>query len=221
MTGQPGRARVVRPAELQPGDILLTRFDAGLFARLIRFGAALKELITGKPNPNVHNHVIIVWKTDDAGVLWGIEARAEGVGPVDLAKRIENRWVISNADQPKTPEQRAVVVATVEAMLGSRYDWVAIVADAMQSLGINEFWQTFDWAPDGKGHLPYATVCSALADLGYRRGDLVCPSKPKRVTAGTLVGHAYEVAGLPAPGGRFVTPADWETLITQKAWEIA
>lgn len=184
------------PDEVQPGDVILTRF-AGWTGQLIRFGAALRELITKVPQPNVRNHVIVVTHRDLLGVLWGIEARADGVGDVDLTRRLKSAWVLANPHQPKTPSQRAKVVDTVRAMRGTPYDWEAILGDGMAALGIDRFWRPADFPAAGR--LPYAVVCSALAD------------------------YAYQAATLPSPGGnvggRFTTPADWDAFIETRGWE--
>lgn len=179
-----------------PGDVLLTRYD-GWTGRAIRFGAALRELLFNVPGPNLHNHCILVHHYDDLGVLWGIEARAEGVGYVDLTRRVTSKWTVSNAAQPKTPAQRAKVCQLAEAMLGTRYDWAAIVGDAGGSLGIDEFWRDAEFPDDGR--LPLMVVCSALVDW------------------------CYEEAGLANPGGaavtRFTEPSDWDLFWLTRAWE--
>jgi hypothetical protein len=186
----------VTPDELLPGDVLLTRHE-GWMGRLIRFGAALRELVTGKPNPNVRNHVVGVTHRDLLGVLWGIEATADGVVQVDITKRLRSAWVLGNPDQPKTPAQREVVVRVARAMLGTPYDWEAIVGDGVDALGIDKFWRPKDFPDDGR--LPLATVCSALWDYAYQRAGLANPGANA--------------------GGRFTTPADWDTFITTRAWE--
>jgi cell wall-associated NlpC family hydrolase len=180
----------VPPEQPQPGDVVLTRF-AGWTGKLIRFGAALLD------RPNVRNHCIVVTHRDLLGVLWGIEARADGVGDVDLSKRLASRWVTANVDQPKTPTQRAAVVDTVRLMRGTPYDWGAIVEDTAHALRIDRYWRATDFPQDGR--LPYAVVCSALADYAYQRARLPSPG-----------GNV---------GGRFTTPADWDQFITTRGWE--
>jgi hypothetical protein len=203
----------VTPDELLPGDVLLTRHE-GWMGRLIRFGAALRELVTGKPNPNVRNHVVGVTHRDLLGVLWGIEATADGVVQVDITRRLKSAWVLSNKEQPKTPAQRAEIVRVLRAMLGTPYDWEAIVGDGVDSLGIDKFWRPRDFPDDGR--LPLATVCSALLDFSYETAS-------RRTTGPALASGAYAAAGLASPngntGGRFTTPADWDTFITTRAWE--
>jgi hypothetical protein len=175
----------------QPGDVLLTRGSAWTSV-LIRLGAALLD------RPNRSNHVIIFHHYDELGVPWGIEARAEGVGWIDLSRTLRSRWLVTNAGQPKTPAQRALICQVVEGTIGTAYDWPAIVAEALEALRIDRLWRAQEFPEDGR--LPYGTICSALADF------------------------AYERAGLANPGGtgktRLTTPADWDTFITTRAWEL-
>lgn len=177
-------------AQPLPGDVLLTRGSAWT-SRLIRFGAALLG------RPNISNHCIVFHHFDELGVPWGIEARAEGVGWIDLTRTLKSRWLLSNADQPKTPADRAFICAAVEAAIGTPYDWGAIAADALQALRIDHLWRAKEFPEDGR--LPYGTVCSALADW------------------------AYERVGLENPGGngatRLTTPADWDAFVITRAWE--
>jgi hypothetical protein len=173
----------------QPGDVILTRGSAWT-SKLIRWGAALLD------QPNVYNHVIVVHHRDALGVLWGIEARAEGVGWVDLTRTLKSRWVLTNADQPKTPEDREFICRTVEGAIATPYDWAAIVHEAFEALRIDKLWRAKEFPEDGR--LPYGTICSALADW------------------------AYEQRGLPNPGGvkrtRLTKPADWHTFLITKGW---
>jgi hypothetical protein len=172
-----------------PGDVLLTRGTAWT-SKLIRFGAALLD------QPNIYNHVIVVHHRDAGGVLWGIEARADGVGWLDMTRTLKSRWVLTNAEQPKTPEDRVFICNTVEGALHTPYDWAAIVAEAFDALRIDGLWRAREFPEDGR--LPYGTICSALADW------------------------AYERRGLPNPGGsgktRLTKPADWNSFIATKGW---
>jgi hypothetical protein len=174
-----------------PGDILLTRGNAWT-SRLIRFGAALLD------RPNTYNHVIVMHHYDGLGVPWGLEARAEGVGWIDLTKTLRSRWLLTNADQPKTPADREFIAKTVEAVIGTPYDWGAIAAEAFEALRIDKLWRAKEFPEDG--HLPYGTICSALGDW------------------------AYERRGLANPGGtaktRLTTPSDWQTFHTLRCWEM-
>lgn len=176
-------------AHPQPGDVLLTRGSAWT-SRLIRFGAAL----LGKPN--VRNHVIVFTHYDELGIPQGIEARAEGAGDIDLRHTLRSRWLLTNVDQPKTPQQRELIVEAVRGVKGTRYDWSAIMVEGLEALRITRFWTLAEWPKD---RLPTSLICSALADWAYARAGLVNPG-----------GDSYS---------RLTTPADWDTFITTRAWE--
>jgi cell wall-associated NlpC family hydrolase len=177
---------------VQPGDLLLTR-DRRIWAWLIRLGAALGD------KPNTWNHVIIASHTDEAGTFWGIEARPGGVGWVDLAPWLANRWTIHNADQPKTAEQRGQIVAVAKGMIGTRYDWAAIAADAMHAIGDSRLWRLRAWNDvDG---VPAHVVCSSLATWVYMH-----------------VGLAEPVPDLQRARWRWSTPADWAEFILRHGW---
>lgn len=181
-----GEGHVTAP---QPGDVILTRGSAWT-SRLIRFGAALLD------RPNVYNHVIVFTHYDGLGIPQGLEARAEGAGDIDLRRTLASRWVTSNADQPKTASQRALVIEAAKGLKGTPYDWSAIFVEGLEALRITRFWTL---AERPKDRLPTSLICSALADWAYAR------------------------AGLANPGGdnatRLTTPADWDTFIRTRAWE--
>jgi hypothetical protein len=171
-----------------PGDLLLTRSEHWT-SWLIRLGAALM----GKPN--MRNHVIVVSHRDEAGTLWGIEGRPGGVGWRALDDELTARWTLSNADQPKTDAQRELVVKGAVSLLGTKYDWTAIVLDTAMALRIDHLWKLERWG-NVEG-VPAQIVCSAMAD------------------------YVYEKAGLAHPntGYRTTTPADWDEFITLRKWE--
>jgi hypothetical protein len=174
-----------RLAQLQPGDVVAVRTPPSIFGWLIRLGAALR----GRP---WHvDHVVIVHHRDDTGRLWGIEGRPSGVGWVDLAA-YDNRWMLSNADQPKTDIQRAQVCELAVDMLGTPYDWPAIIHDAAIALNLQRLWRSGDYGPRAPGHV----VCSSLAAWLYHK------------------------VGLAAPRGLMSTcwPADWADFILRKGW---
>lgn len=180
--------------QLRPGVVLAVRTN-GLAARLIRFGSALRELTTGKPGPNLDNHVVIVHHTDPKGTLWGIEGRPGGVGMADLTKYLSYPLTVSNAAQPMTDGQGVMVAMTCESLLGTSYDWQAILTDAEKVLP----WPMPDWAPDGKtGVVPAHLVCSALAAYAYAARSLPYPQ---------------------ADGVRLCTPADWTLWGMTAGWE--
>jgi hypothetical protein len=79
----------------------------------------------------------------------------------------------------------------MQTMLGTPYDWAAIVADGGADLHLDTA-----WLPVWNGTVPGHVVCSSLA------------------------AYAYGKAGLPGPaGGRQVQPADWDTFILTRAWD--
>src|SRR3982751_316656 len=122
------------PEPVRPGDILLVRHSnlrtrAGRAAWLIRLGAWLSR------QPHTTDHVIIAWKTDKAGTYWGIQGQPGAVASVDIGPWLADPTTITNADQPKTDDQRTVVTAAAETMYVGhvRYDWPAIVIDAARA----------------------------------------------------------------------------------------
>jgi len=178
---------------IAPGDVVLVRtggrsWRTRLAGWAIRLGAGLAD------QPNAWNHVIIAWKVDPAGVLWGIEGRPGGVGEVDLRPWLADRWTISNADQPKTDEQRQQICDGAMGLLGVPYDWAAIAVDAARA--IDPLWRRDDGRPWPAGEAPGRLVCSSLADWLAERVGLAAP----------------------APD-RWCTPADWAQFILRRQWE--
>jgi hypothetical protein len=176
--------------ELLPGDVVLVRTE-GLAGLLIRLGASLLD------RPNVHNHVAIVHHRDPSGTLWGIEARPGGVGWIDMEGYLGDPYTTSNADQPKTPQQREQIAAVAESLLQTPYDWAAIAVDAMKAIRADRLWKAKSY---GDGEVPAQVVCSSLADYVYAKVGLASP--------GLIDGDAV----------RFTTPADWDLFIDTKGW---
>jgi hypothetical protein len=178
---------------VQPGDILAVR-TSGWAARLIRAGAGLRELVTGSAAPNLDNHIAVVHHTDPHGNLWVIEGRPGGVGWRQADDYLVSPWTVHNANEPKSEAQRSVVTATMKAMLGTPYDWGAIVTDAGDAFGLEHLWE-----PTWHGQVPGHVVCSSLAAYAYSKASLYRPGS--------------------ASGTREVTPADWVTfLIENRYW---
>ena len=159
---------------------------SGWAGKLIRLGAALCD------QPNLDAHIAVVHHRDSHGTLWCVEGRPSGVGWRDASDYLTSKWTLTNAAQPKTGANRDAVCATMTAMLGTRYDWDAIAADAGHAFGLNTA-----WVPDFKtGQIPGAVVCSSLAAYAYSKNGLAHP-----------------------PGeDRQITPADWDTFILTQAW---
>ena len=167
-----------------PGDILAVR-TGDWAGTMIRFGAALRGW------PNLSNHIAVVHHTDANGTVWCLEGRPGGVGWAGAAGYLASRWTVTNAAQPKTDAQRAAVARVTEAMIGTAYDWTAVVADAADDLYLDVAW---------------------LPDHGTVHGEVVCSA---------LAAYAYDKAGLARPSGeeRLIQPASWDSWILTRGWE--
>lgn len=177
--------------KLKPATVLVMSGSPYLPEQAIEIGA----IIDGEP---AAEHVAIVHHTGPAGVLWGLEGRPGGVGWVDCAKYVEHPMTIANTGQPLTDEVRMGIAVIMEAMLGTPYDWAAIIEDGGQILprkfGLPDIWHE---KVDGK--LPGHIVCSSLAAYGYDRKAQPCPSP-----------NDY----------RHVTPADWAKFIIENNYGV-
>lgn len=173
-------------ADVQPGDILCVNTGNGIADKLIRLGAAVRN------EPNLANHVAIVHHTDKAGVKWVLEGRPGGVGWADARNYLASPYTVSNVMQAKTAKQRNVITAGALKMIGTRYDWAAIVDDAAQAFGID----IPGWSPAFGNQVPGHVVCSSFAAYLYAKASLAHPV-----------------------GGRNVSPADWVDLILKSHWE--
>jgi hypothetical protein len=184
-----GADPVTLPA-LLPGDVLIVRTTGGwwarLIGRLIRFGAATRD------QPNMDDHVAIVHHVDPAGTLWVIEGRPGGVGWAS-AQQYDNPYLLHNAEQPKTQDQRDEVCALAVGLLGTPYDWSAIVADGMAAIGAGTLWRSKDFGDGPPAHV----VCSSLAAWLYHRVSLAEPDTTRRVT----------------------TPGDWADWVLRRGWQ--
>lgn len=174
-----------------PADVWCVR-TTGTAARGIRLGTALRDLFHGGSNAaDIDNHVIVVDHQTPDGVWWGIEGRPGGVGQTTLTQYADDPFTITNFEQPKTDDQRAQVLACVPQILGTPYDWTAIMVAAAADLHLPEMFAQ-NWKGQGApGHL----ICSAVADWEYHHVGLANP----------------------APD-RFCTPADWIDFISRKGW---
>lgn len=170
---------------VQPGDLLLTR-SKGWAGLLIRLGSAFRD------QPNLINHVAIVHHTDKEGTVWVIEGRPGGVGWRDAKAYLASPHTVCNATQPKTATQRLDVAKGAKAMLGTEYDWEAIVQDAGAAFGLDKAWE-LKWGKAGT--VPGQVVCSSLAAFLYAKAGLDHPE-----------------------GGREVTPGQWLELWIEKGW---
>lgn len=150
---------------VQPGDVLVTRTQHAWSAEMIRLGAAL----SGKPN--LANHVAVVHHWDKAGTLWCIEGRPGGVGWRDARDYLASPWTMSNVHQVKTDAQRKVITDGAVALLGTPYDWAAIIGDGLDDLHL--------WDPV-HGQVQGHAVCSAVAACLYDKAALARPAGDER-----------------------------------------
>jgi hypothetical protein len=183
---------VILKGTLQPGDVVAVR-KTSFAMRMVAFGAALQQLLTGRVKPNLANHIAIVHHTDAAGTLWGIEGRPGGVGWVDMTVYVASPWSMSNALQPKSPAQRKMICDGAVALIGKGYDWEAIAADAAADLDLSGLWHASFHGP-----VPGHFVCSAVSEYLYLKALLGCPD--------------------PVPSARDVQPADWTAFFIEKGW---
>lgn len=175
--------------QLAPGDLAVVR-TPGLPSWVIRFG----EMLQGKPD--LRNHVAMFHHSEN-GVNFYLEGRPSGFGwkayRADADEYAGSPWTVTNAAQPKTPDQRTAVCADMEKLLGAPYDWEAIEGDTADAFRLPEVWAKWGDGTSVPGHV----VCSSAA------------------------AWAYERAGLAAPGSgdaRFVEPADFDLFIETEAW---
>lgn len=176
--------RLARPAP-GPGRVLATR-GGGIAGTMIRLSAALRG------HPNLSAHIAVSHHVDAQGTPWGIEGRPGGVGWVDLRGYLASPWTLIN-DEQVIPDAAGLAVAkTMEALIGTAYDWTAIVADAAESLRLH----LPGWDPSWHGTVPGHVVCSSAAAYAYGKQQLARP-----------------------PGDRGCTPAGWDTFILTRAWE--
>lgn len=170
--------------DIKPGDVLAIR-TTGQPAWWIRFGAAIQN------KPDLSNHIAVAHHWDAHNTLWCIEGRPGGVGWRDATAYLKSSYLLTNAEQPKTDAQRAAVCGTMVSLIGTAYDWEAIVADGMTDLGM----KVPSWDATWNTPVPAHVVCSSSAAYAYRKSGLPGP-----------------------PGDRLVQPSDWDVFILNKAW---
>lgn len=177
--------------DLQIGDVVAVRNNS-FVAMMIRLGSAFLD------RPNLSNHIAVVHHVTEnpngTSTLWGIEGKPGGVGWIDMTGYINSKWTLSNADQPKTDAQRALVCSTMEGMLGTAYDWAAIASDLLEAMHIPALFGE-NW--NGKGS-PGHVVCSSVAAYAYNQSGLKYPKLDTE---------------------RRCSPGDWDEFIITRAWE--
>jgi len=183
------------PVPVRPGDVLVIAGTSGT-SKLIEAGAVLE----GEP---AASHVAVYHHTDKTGRRWAIEGRPGGVGWADAGAYLRDPRTLTNAVQPKTPNQRQGVCAVMVKLLGTSYDWLGgIAADAAVALHLPVDWAENDPAT---GTLPGAVVCSSAAAYAYDENRLANPG----LKAGTAGPGMY----------RRITPGDWSLFLAQAAWQ--
>lgn len=160
--------------DLKPGDILVVA-DKKWPSFFIKLGALLKG------DSALHNHVAVISHRDDAGTLWAVEGRPSGTGWVDASIYLKAPFTKTNAglDRNRTDAERAQVVAIVQGMVGTKYDWSAIVELGMDAIGAGELWRAKEY---GDAEVPAHTICSALAAWAYKRVGWKRPDEKARFT---------------------------------------
>jgi Permuted papain-like amidase enzyme, YaeF/YiiX, C92 family len=166
---------------LAPGDIIAVH-TKGWFGTII-----------GHVTRSLWSHVAIVHHQDNAGTWWVIEGRPSGVGYATLAHYLQPTYrAVHNADQPKTREQRDLIVREATALLGTPYDWGAIARIGFERLDA----QGIGWADTWNGQRPpVAVICSSFA------------------------AYLYSEASLPGPHQVLTKPIDWAEFIARRGWQ--
>lgn len=173
-------------ALLKPADVLVVR-TGGKMADLIRFG----EGLAGKPNLNNHVAFMHHW---DKNVPWGLEGKPGGVGWRDLRDYLADPFTMTNVLQPGRPDaDRALAAEEAQGMLGTKYDWQAILGDGFADLSV-KLWNQ-QW-PHGKP--PGEVVCSSFAAYVYAQRGWAHPD----------LGHE-----------RYCQPSGWTDLIIRNKWD--
>jgi hypothetical protein len=181
------RGSVLPDGMVSPGDIIAVK-TSGIASVAIELGS----LVLGEDA--VQNHIAVLHHRDAKGTWWAIEGRPGGVGWRDATGYLTSPYTITNEKQKKTPQQRTVILATMEAMLGTAYDWDAIFEDGVRDLHIPD-----PWAEKWKGEVAGHVVCSSVAVIAYARAGLAYPSNVD---------------------GRHVQPADWVKFIEENHYAL-
>lgn len=181
-----------------PGDVLVVNASKGKGIFSGGWWIKFRSWFSGvNKRSRYADHVVIVHHIDDTGTLWGIEGRPSSVGWVDCAL-YEKAIIAENGLQPKSEEARKLICQVAEEMLGTPYDWKAIVLLGTDVKFVNKLWSKVlakhlipDWNED---EVPGHVICSSYAALVYRRAGLAYPK---------------DFEG----GLRFVDPDDWSEFI--------
>lgn len=170
---------------MAPGDVLAVATSNRWPARLIRAGEAL----SGKPC--IDNHVVVVHHRRADRTWIGVAANPSGVGWTRLEPYLGRRGTRINSGQPIPAPARKAIADGAAKLIGTAYDWDAIVVDGLADLGVPT-----GWADSWRGQ-PAALVCSSLAAWLYRK------------------------AGVPHPclgRERYCQPSDWAAWVDSEGW---
>lgn len=188
----------------KPGDVLVVNASKGKGIFSAGWWIKLRSFLTGvNKRSRYADHVVIVHHCDAEGTLWGVEGKPSSVGWVDCALYLNTGQLVQdNHLQPKTDEQRAKICEVAKELLGTPYDWVAILALGSDVPFINRLWsRTFHPVLNKKlipewnaGEVPGHVICSSFAALTYMDVGL---------------GHPFDMNG----GVRLVDPDDWSEYI--------
>lgn len=181
-------ARLADEGDLRPGDVLVVAARSAVMLALTGWIWLLQRRVRRYAR---WNHIAVYHHTDDAGTQWSIEAQPGGVAwrRVDTLGR-----VMTNADQPKTDEQRAIIAAGVASMLKMPYDWTAIEADAFRNLADSGVSWTMEWDGDRP---PVHVICSSLASYWQWQAKLAGP-------------HSWKTE-----------PPEWAMFVDRRGWQTA
>lgn len=172
-----------------PGMVLCVR-TSGAPAEAIRFGAALIDA------SDLENHVAVLDHQDKHETWWAIEGRPGGVGWVDATAYLESPWTLSNQGQPLDTGQQMDICKTMQALIGTKYDWEAILEDGLRDLHVPDIDKM--WGDKWHGVAPGHVVCSSASVWAYMKNHA---NYPKNID--------------PA----HVQPADWADFIVLNGYQ--
>lgn len=178
---------------LRPADIVVVH-GSGFFGKLIRFGSGL----AGKPN--LDGHVVVMHHWDAQGIPWGIEGRPGGVGQVDMRPYLNDPYMLNNCAQPgRTESVRVLAAADARGMEGTKYDWEAILGDAINDVSPVNLSENL-WNLNGpQGVKPGGVVCSSFAAYVYMKRRWAHPNLNDE---------------------RYCQPDDWAEFIIENKWSV-
>jgi hypothetical protein len=166
--------RGLTSADLLPGDILVVADK-----KWPSFFIKLRALVKGESS--LHNHVAVISHRDEAGTLWAVEGRPSGTGWVDADIYLKAKFTKTNAglDMHRTDDERKKVVEIIQGLVGTKYDWSAIVELGMDAIDAGRLWHAKEFGAD---EVPAHIICSALAAWAYKSAGWRRPHELMRFT---------------------------------------